>query len=317
MFRFLLITILIALTVPASSPHAEMAPLTGRRITFDGNKPTIVPPSEPEMTRGVGPKIIDDQNQVISTTFDKGTPYSLKIEKLGPDRGSLAFAIGSQPPAEAGQSEKSKIEINVIRQDDIRSADGFKHSMMQNYERSVLTFKIKFDPSYEVPTRWVAHFQVFQCCGFEPKNPIVRMQPPLIWVVEPNCGDDVHICTNVMIRNREFITASARYDNGIKLQPIDGSQNFGFTKGQWYQISFDMRPNPDVDGSERGQKAGYIGLTVDGKLAGEYRGAWGYGADLLQSNQGYALKVGIYRAAQPRKQEIQVRDIFWKETQAR
>jgi hypothetical protein len=74
-----------------------------------------------------------------------------------------------------------------------------------------------------------------------------------------------------------------------------------------------LQPDPGQRRDGRMQSSdGAVDLWVDGRQVLHYRGPWGYTPDPAANVQDtFAVKLGIYRAAQPTRQQVYFNDIRW------
>lgn len=253
-----------------------------RSIDMDDAAAQIIP----------GPGIVNDpRGKPITTTVDVGTKFELWRSATA-YRGTHGLAIGIAREARSSTvSQKSKIEINIARHDDNESL--VLHSGGERW----LGFAIRLDEQYEVPTRWVLHFQLWQCCA--------QLQPPLsLQVVPEPPRKDGRIKFVLMLRADKHAASPPTHDNGDKLRFSDGVDYVLLKRGHWYRMIVHLKPDP----VGRGQ----VDFWIDGPRVVHYEGAFGYtskaAADVRDT---FAAKLGIYRAAQETKQLIYLDSIRW------
>jgi hypothetical protein len=224
---------------------------------------------------------------------------------------SLGFRI-EREQRPSGVSEKSKIEINVSRHDDDRLNQRYGgRYILTNASAGFLGFALKLDEhQYEPPTRWLLHVQVWQCCSNE-------TQPPLTFQVLPNAktgADDIRFV--VLKRNDAYLDRGMRSDNGERLPFADGKDFVDLHKGEWHRFIFLLKPNPEMSRSgQTNENTGLVELWIDGQFALRHRGAWGYTPNPGRGITGrYAVKLGVYRAAQNTLQKFFIDNIRWGST---
>jgi hypothetical protein len=243
----------------------------------------------------------------ISTTWDVGTRFSVYRTQVS-YRGdyALGFLMEREQRA-AGQSEKSKFEINVARHDEdkLNRRFGGNYVLDEGRER-FLGFAFRMDDSYEQPVRWLLHMQVWQCCS-------LSTQPPLVFQVLPNASSDNETIKFIVLKRTDaHLHNPPRSDNGERLTFVDGSDVLELKKGRWYRLVFGLKPKAQAD--ERSD-TGSLSLSVDGRMVLRHRGLWGY---TTLSGEGiantYAVKIGAYRAAQNTAQKFEIDAIRWATT---
>jgi hypothetical protein len=249
------------------------------------------------------------QSQDVSTSVDPGTPFAVWTVR-DPSRPGESLAIKIDPeqrPPDANQ--KSKFEINVSRQDDTRlDAIHAGHYVLKNGSSNYLGFAFKMDTEfYDAPKRWVLHFQVWQCCS-------LKTLPPLAFQAIPDAAGPSGTVNFAMIaRNDDYVADKPHSDFGEHLTFADGSKDLRLNRGQWYRIILFLKPDPGkrVDGRMH-STAGEIDMWIDGRHVLHHVGAWGYTPDDSPDvHDTYAVKLGIYRAAQPTRQQIYFNSLRW------
>ena len=214
----------------------------------------------------------------------------------------MALRIGREVRS-ATESKKSKIEINVVPVNDSNRI------VLTNGTQRFLAFALKLDPhSYEAPRLPLLHFQVWQCCSS-------AATPALALHVVPEPLDPNNGPINVFLvkRTDANLAKPASPANGDRLRFVGGADSARLNRGEWYRFVFRLRPEP--------QSAGQITMWLNGELALDYTGAWGYTPQPLSAPQAkysiaarqgnYAVKLGIYRHAQETIQQIYLDSIRW------
>ena len=239
----------------------------------------------------------------VSTTTDTGTPYSLFVTGIH-YKGAHGLGVRidrERRPADVNQ--KSKIEINISRHDD-DALDRKYHGyyILRNGMPHYLGFAFLMDRElYETPSKWLLHFQVWQCC--------TDAQPPLALQVLPQRLASESVRFVLMKRTDQYLDRKPTSDNGERVPFLDGKSYIDLEKGQWHQFIFMMRPLP---AEVKPASAPTIAMWVDGRMVLQHFGIWGYS---LQSERnlrnGYAVKIGVYRAAQNTMQQFYFDTIRW------
>ncbi len=266
---------------------------------------TVIRDASPNATaHGIGPLIVvDPKSKPISTTFDHGTQYHVGV--ASDDPGALMFEIDREQRA-ASESPKSKIELNVVRNDDDDSL------ILKNHQGHYLSFDFKMDEKdYETPDRWVLHVQFYQCCAPAIADPAKRPQPPLVFMVDPQ-SPSTNDTINFTMRARDDTYAHniATYNNGVVLPFIDGKDTIALKRGTWYNLIFYVKPDPLSPAEAKPD--GQVDLWVNKKHVLHYIGNWGYGPTVFNPPTGnYGVKLGIYRQTQNTEQKIYYRSIKW------
>jgi hypothetical protein len=271
-----------------------------RVIEMDGPASTLLP-ADPKRPM-VGPTIIEKRAaKSISTTVDLGTKYAIWRTTESYEGGhGLALRIDRELRSPS-EPTKSKIEINVARHDDSDlDAASKQRFILRNGVERFLGFAFKLDrDGYETPSRWVLHFQVWQCCSL--------LQPPLVLQAIPaplSSAHDDPVQFVVLKRTDGNLGKEPTWDNGDKLRLLDGNDTFGLQRGRWYRFIFRLMPGT--------HSAAAVSMWLDGKLLLEHRGPWGYSPLTEASRQDtYAVKLGIYRHAQNRAHQIYLDSIRW------
>jgi hypothetical protein len=303
-------TVLLALVVLSCIPSSTSAqPMLS--IDMEGET-TIATRSLKSPTTGSVEKriFLHQADRDISTTEDIGTAYSLyRSNAHYKGQFSLGFRVEreSRPP---GVSEKSKIEVNVSRHDDYDLDRRFAGKyILRNGSERFLGFAFRMDDQYEAPTRWLLHVQIWQCCSTE-------AQPPLTFQALPNVKPAVDTIRFVLMkRNDQHIQGGGRSDNGERLLFVDGKDFIDLRKSEWYRLIFLLQPASGSDSARIDSKIGRVALWINGRLALRHLGAWGYAPQPKRGiNDTYAVKVGIYRAAQNAAQQFSVDTIRWGTT---
>lgn len=258
------------------SAHADAL----RTIEMDQQDSRLAPTNRPN----VGPQIIDG-GDYITTTYDSHTAFRIwRSEEAF--RGH--FGIGLRIDKEDRQdSPKSKIEINVSRHDD-------RSGVLTNGEERYLGFALKLDSTdYESPFRWVLLFQVWQCCAF---------QPPLALQGIPSKDPSAPLRFSFVRRTDANTANQQTSDNGKRTTLINGQDTFTLERGRWYRFVLRLKPGPK-------QNSGFD-VWLDGIHLAQHFGTWGY-TPRKNITDKYAVKLGIYRHAQPTSQQIYLDSIRW------
>jgi Polysaccharide lyase len=287
-----------------------------RDISVNSSTAHVEPTKKELADHGVGPSVHTDSGEVISTTFDHLTQYHLELaDGDSPGTHSIAFEIAPEH-RDASQPQKSKIEMNVIRTDDQAKDKQFHNSfILKDDKEDYLEYSFKIDSAYTTPTQWVLHMQVFQCCAPENPDPALRTQPPLVFQVDPGSADENGVNLSLIARNDTYVVKRPDHSTGFHLKYLDGQDHMYLKKGVWYRLAFAFRPHAGAEAlATVNTPSGHIAMWVDGKQVLEYRGSWGYTQKYVPSRQGYAIKLGIYRAAQPTRQKVYFEGIRWGDT---
>jgi hypothetical protein len=241
----------------------------------------------------------------ISTTTDTGTQYS--IYRSGVHyKGD--FGLGFRVEREhrpADISQKSKIEINISRHDDNRLDQKYDGQyVLRNDTSHYLGFAFLMDRKlYESPTKWLLHFQVWQCCG--------NTQPPLALQALPQPRESEKVRFVLMKRTDAHLNNAPTSDNGERLIFLDGKSFIDLEKGKWYRLVFMVHPTPVFRENEKANIA-TVTLWVNGRLALQHFGPWGYTLQRSHKIQNtYAVKIGLYRSAQDTMQQFYFDTIRW------
>ena len=249
--------------------------------------------------------VLHQQDRNITTACDVGTPYSLYITRNA-YKGQFAIGLGVDREHRPNSvSEKSKFEINVSRHDDLLLDRRFSgHYILRAGSARFLGFAFYMDPSYEQPIRWLLHMQVWQCCSND-------TQPPFAFQVLPNATLGSGSIRFVAIKRTDaHLGNPPTSDNGERLVFQDGKDFIDLVKGRWYRFVFALQPNPQA--SDDSSTTGRLSLWIDGQLALQHIGAWSYTPRPQANVQStFAVKVGIYRAAQATSQQIAMDVIRW------
>lgn len=254
------------------------------------NPRTRVPEQQP---------IFLQKDRQILTTQDAGTKFSLWASQ---EHYSAGRGIGLKIEAEhrpKGSDEKSKIEINLAYQGDSSLDQKYNGQyILRNGQQAFLGFAVQLDPTaYENPTRSVIHFQTWQCCGSQPPPLSLRAMPDRI-------ADSANVNFELLKRDNSFLSKDKALQYGEALSFWNGEKRILLRKGRWYFIVFRMHPDP--------LGRGEIDMWIDGDRVLTYRGAWGYSPSVEKLiKDSYAVKLGIYRPAQGRSQQIFLDDIRW------
>ena len=244
-----------------------------------------------------GPIIVDRPGaKPVTTTFDIGTKYHVwRTDDGYHSPHAIALRIDREIRS-SGESAKSKIEINVARHDDneLDNATGQQFILRDGTVRFV-GFAMRLDNNvYEAPRRWVLHFQVWQCCALG--------QPPLSLQASPQKDVGTGLQFSLIKRTDKDLIHAPSHANGEALGFLNGTNNLTLLRGQWYRFVFRLAPGT-------GPLSG-ISMWVNGEAALDHRGRWGY-TPLRPSVATYAVKIGIYRAAQDAIQQISLDSIRW------
>lgn len=289
-----------------------------RSLDMDSSSIRIGEPSERLLQHGVGPQIIDgENNRPFTTTIDRGTQYHIFVSDehyTGTKSVGLQIDRENRPP---GAPQKSKVEINIVRNDDsdLDNAVG-GHFILKNGRGAFLGFAIKMDRTlYETPERWVLHFQVYQCCGVGRDGKALAIQPPLALIVEPNKVNAPNTPLDFVLMKRDdtFARNAPTHDNGERVALRTGEDHFSLDRDRWYNFIFYLKPDPGAPSAGHMQSSsGQIDMWLNGQHLVHHIGAWGYSQTVMGGvENNYAIKLGIYRAAQNRSQRIYLDDIWW------
>ena len=90
---------------------------------------------------------------------------------------------------------------------------------------------------------------------------------------------------------------------GEALKFLDHTDKIGLQTGRWYRFVFRLAPGV-------GPSSG-VSMWLNGAPALINEGPWGYSPPSLSATPTYAVKLGIYRAAQDASQEITLDSIRW------
>jgi hypothetical protein len=262
---------------------------------------------ERQQRAGAERVVLHQKDRDISTTWDPGTPYEFyPTEKSYSGKLALGFRVNREHRP-AGANEKSKFEINISRHDDDRLNQifGGQYILDDSRER-FLGFAFRMDETYEQPVRWLLHMQIWQCCSN-------GTQPPLTFQALPQASADNETIHFILLKRTDAnLRNPPRSDNGERLRFEDGKDFVALKKGQWYRLVFGLKPKPQADSDAN---TGILSLWINGQPVLKHLGPWGYtpraSEDIVNA---YAVKVGVYRAAQDTMQQFAIDAIRWATT---
>jgi hypothetical protein len=255
--------------------------------------------------------VLHQKDRNISTTVDPGTAFAIWRAPVA-FGGDSAIAMKIDPEFRLKQeSEKSKIEINISRHDD-KSLDaryGARY-ILRNGSSNYLGFAFMMDDrAYDAPIRWVLHFQVWQCCS-------TRTLPPLALQVLPGQDQAAKSLQFVLMKRTDNDAAVVNFTSqtGVRLPFLDRRDHVSLERGVWHRLIFHLVPSP-TPAPQSATEQGKVELWINGRRALSYTGAWGYtSAAAAEVSSTYAVKLGIYRAAQRARQQVYFDDIRWGPT---
>jgi hypothetical protein len=215
----------------------------------------------------------------IGTDFDVWLATRVPPGSEGAQRRSLAFKIIADKDANI----KDKILLSAVSHNSAEHIDLAGGDTVRFFG-----FDFMLDPTYDVPSAWLVHMQVWQCCAGHPPF-TVRVTP----------GRDRHGPVEFTFGVIDDAQEAAHYGVPAIIYRMN------VQRGIWNRMTF--RLNPQFDGSVA---PGGIKMWFNGVQAFDYRGFWSFQPghtdavthQLFTSHLG--IDLGIYRRRQTSKQII-------------